>query len=450
MTRRVLNILLVIICFAAASPCVVAQTLSGPDESDPGALFVVDVAVPPGSGPAWRLTFDPAAVQFMGLVAPTPEVQLSGDSMLEIASDNGKGGKYRVKFLPFPNASVADFKLAQAATGGATLHVAFVAKAEEKQYHLHVLVGGILLLIVAWAVWRYQKKNPGLMSTRSLFLNFEELQKAREQFFSDLSATPPQDVPPAADSTQAMPVVTASPGPADRQNQGPRAERTLEMPVSVPKPEPNDVPKEPVAIPAGGPKTPPGSSEVVQRADEPPKPAAEEPGETAEMPVVDVRQEEPAEAFDTSKKTVARSGVSGNIQAVDATVGMPGAPQPLEKAGSSDKTISRSGFLRQSEAVPASASIIVKLTDENGRIFEGRGVEVLIGRAKECNISMTAAEVSRRHLLIRRDGDGFAAVPQTTSNVTEINGIPVKAVSGVRSGDKLSLGGTVFTIEIAI
>lgn len=450
MTRRMCKILINIIFFVAVSPCIVAQTLSGPAESDMAALFVVDVLIPAGSGPAWRLTFDPATVQFMGLVAPTPEVQLSGDSLLEIAPDSGKGGAYQVKFLPFPNASSADFVLSRAAGGGSNLHVAFVTKVEEKQYHLHVLIGGILLLIVAWAVWRYQKKHPGLMSTRSLFLNFEELQKAREQFFSDHPASPAPDASAetpesrisnetglasqAVDSTQAMPNVTVAPEPAVPRSPAVQAERTLEMPVFAPKPDVEEMTVEPAA----------------QEKDNQQKQPAEETGETVEMPVVDVKKEEPAVANETSNKTVARSGMSGNIPAVDSTVDLPGTPQTLEKAASSEKTISRSGFLRQSEAGAAAASIFVKLTDENGRMFEGRGVEVLIGRAKECNISMTAAEVSRRHLLIRREREGFAAVPQTTSNVTEINGVPVKAASEIRSGDKLSLGGTVFTIEITI
>ncbi|MBP7635888.1 FHA domain-containing protein [Candidatus Ozemobacteraceae bacterium] len=467
MTRRTLNTLIIIICFAAVNTCLVAQTLSGPAESDPGALFVVDVSVPAGAGPAWRLSFDPATVQFMGLVSPTPEVQLSGDSLLEITPDNGKSSAYQVKFLPFPNASSADFMLGQNAGGGSKLHVAFVAKVEEKQYHFHVLGGGILLLFVAWAVWRYQKKNPGLMSTRSLFLNFEELQKAREQFFADHPASPSSDassmtpeprsgsnmpsaVPPAADSTQEMPAVNVVPEPTEQQPPLPRAERTLEMPFSVSKTEQKDVPKVPAAMSAGESDTPSGASDTVQSPMEQQKQPSGETGETAEMPVVDVKEEKPAAVFDISNKTVARSGISGKIPAVDSTVDMPGTPQPLETASSSDKTISRSGFLRQSEPGPAAASIIVKLTDENGRVFEGRGVEVLIGRAKECNISMTAAEVSRRHLLIRRERDGFAAVPQTTSNVTEINGVPVKAASEIRSGDKLSLGGTAFTIEITI
>ncbi len=456
MTRRILNVLYIIMYFAAVSPCAVAQTLSGPAESEPGALFVVDVSVPAGGGPAWRLTFDPATVQFMGLVAPTPEVQLSGDSMLEITPENGKGGVYQVKFLPFPNGASADFVLGRAAGGGAKLHVAFVAKLEEKQYHFHILGGGILLLVVAWAVWRYQKKNPGLMSTRSLFLNFEELQKAREQFFSGHPAPPVSDVPagaseqppgndvsPAvpqtAEPTQAMPVMTVSPEPFETPAPVPQAERTREMPVSVPHPESKGAPNESAGIPAEKPDLPPGDVDAAQEAGEQRKPPTEETGETAEMPAVDM-----------SKKTVARSGMSGKVPAVDSTVAMPETPQPDEKVGSSDKTISRSGFLRQSESGPVPASVYVKLTDENGRVFEGRGVEVLIGRAKECNISMTAAEVSRRHLLVRREKGRFVAVQQTTSNITEINGMSVKGALEIRSGDKVTLGGTIFTIEITI
>lgn len=463
MTRRVCEIVLVVIYICTNGLSLCGQTLSGPAESEPGALFVIDVSVPAGNGPAQRLSFDPVAVQFMGLVAPTPEVQLTGDSVLEIAPDKGKGGTYQVKFLPFPTASSAEFSFAGPAAGGSNLHVTFVAKVEEKQYHLHILVGGIFLLIVAWVVWRYQKKNPGLMSTRSLFLNFEELQKAREQFFADhpsqagpavpaqvAEPCPGEGISPAAprqaDSTQAMPAISGTPGTAVPSSTDGQSGQTLEMTIPLPKPEQEAAP----AAPIGQGET--SASRDAVPAVQPPleiqEPLSAGEPVTAELPVVTPTKEEPDGIGDTSKKTVVRSGVSGKVPAVDSTMEMPSAAQPFEKAGSSDKTISRSGFLRQSGTAAIPSPIVVKLIDEAGKVFEGRGMEVLIGRAKECNISMTAAEVSRRHLLVKRDQDRFVAVSQTASNVTEINGTPVKTASEIHSGDKISLGGTVFTIEI--
>ena len=82
---------------------------------------------------------------------------------------------------------------------------------------LSILIFTPLIAGLAILFWRYQRKNPGLMSTRSLFLNFEELQKAREQFFA--SAPPPS---PAAsgqgDTAPALPV-TPEATPAVRKEE---------------------------------------------------------------------------------------------------------------------------------------------------------------------------------------------------------------------------------------
>ena len=91
-TRQRCAVIVYIIYIVIITGLLHAQTLTGPTQSEPGALFVVDAAVPADGGAVYRLTFDPAAVQFMGLVAPTPEVQQTGDSTLELSPDKGKAG----------------------------------------------------------------------------------------------------------------------------------------------------------------------------------------------------------------------------------------------------------------------------------------------------------------------------------------------------------------------
>lgn len=465
-TRQRCAVIVYIIYIVIITGLLHAQTLTGPTQSEPGALFVVDAAVPADGGAVYRLTFDPAAVQFMGLVAPTPEVQQTGDSTLELSPDKGKAGRYQIKFLPYPTASAAEFAFIPHVSGGSKLNVAFVAKSDEKQYHWHILAGGIFLLVVAWAVWRYQKKNPGLMSTRSLFLNFEELQKAREQFFAGQPeqpgpAAPDEPLPPQArpdepvaaqpppDSTQALPALPKKADAAALPDGAGRVGSTLEMPVSVQRPE---AAAPAVDEPAQGIQQTPvsGIPAVPQERGTREVPTSKSPA-TAEMPVP-LQAQKTGETADISKKTIARSGISAKLPAADPRDStfpvMPQTPKQVIPVDSPDKTISRSGMSASVASKAAAASLHVKITDASGREFEGRGVEILIGRARECNIAMTAAEVSRRHLLIRRDAEKVFAIPQTSSNLTELNGARIQGKTEIHSGDKLSLGGTIFTIEI--
>lgn len=442
----ILYVLYIVVCSCPLH----AQTLAGPSQAEPGSLFLVDVSVPVDGGTVHHLSFNPATVQYMGLVAPTPEVQLTGESTLDITPDRGGNGRYQVKFLSYPNASGAEFAFVPPVAGGAKLNVAFVVKVEEKKYHWHVLAGGIILFLVAWAVWRYQKKNPGLMSTRSLFLNFDELQKARERFFAGQADQEPK-------SDEQMPVISDPAGAGKLPAGGPLCGSTLEMPIPVLPPE---TAKPDFGAPASPiPETSQSGIPAVPQEPERRNTPADAPV-TAEMPV-SVPMEQPGQVEDTSKKTVARGDISGKMPASsavwetvssgDSTVpSMPKTPKTVSAVDAPAKTVSRSGLSKS--AVPGAVAPVllhVKLTDSSGRVFEGQGVEILIGRAKECNISMTAAEVSRRHLLLKRDSDRILAVPQTSSNLTEINGSRIKTATEIHSGYKISLGGTIFTVEIS-
>jgi hypothetical protein len=43
----------------------------------------------------------------------------------------------------------------------------------------------VVLLVVGVKLWRYQKSAPEMMSTKSLFMNYEELEKARKMYFPE-------------------------------------------------------------------------------------------------------------------------------------------------------------------------------------------------------------------------------------------------------------------------
>ncbi|HOY68671.1 MAG TPA: FHA domain-containing protein [Candidatus Ozemobacteraceae bacterium] len=410
--------------------CAWAQTLSAPEQAEPGSMFVVDVALPPAGGGVTRLSFEPGSVQFMGLVVPTPDVQLVGDSIIEFSAGAGSSGRHQVKFLAFPNASAAVFDFVPAVAGQRRT-VALVAKSEEKRYHWHILAAGLILLAVAWGFWRYQKKNPGLMSTRSLFLNFEELQKAREQFFaarpgeSGSPATPPTPERPVQAATPPEPPVT-SPTPPMELPVAPleAGNKTGEMPA-VPESDLRtlEMPKQPVSGSSVAEAAPMAEGEALQGRTP-----------THEMPA-------------TTQPDVNKTRVGE--APVPAEQPLPGAagPLPASSGANAGKTVVRSD-LSGKRPVTVEPELFVRLTDANGRIHEGKGREVLIGRSPECTIIMTAAEVSRKHLLIRREAGRLVAVPQTSSNTTEINGIRIQGASTIDAEATITLGGTPFSITI--
>jgi len=395
-----------------------AENISGPTQSEPGSLFVLSVAVSPGSGAVSRLTFEQAKVQYMGLVQPTPEVQQRGDAMLEILPESGKTGSYQIKFLPFPNASAAEFVLVSG-SGSWKMNVAFVASVEEKKYHWHVLAGGVLLLVLAFIFWRYQKKHPGLMSTRSLFLNFEELQKAREEYFPKAGSG---NASADGDTVPAMTPVTPETGIPERTGQK-NETGTLAgcVPVHVSSPM-NSAPENRTIE-----MTVPTEDSTVQqmqtvRPSSGEKPSLDQTGTMQEVGRFAVDSDEPVVPVVSVGMTPSNQGLSG-------------------------KTIARTDLSGRKTAI-AEPVLHIRLLDPTGREFEGRGQEILIGRANDCNILMTAAEVSRKHLLIKREEGKIVAIPQTTSNLTEVNGSRINSAVSICSGDTITLGGTKFTVEI--
>lgn len=132
---------------------------------------------------------------------------------------------------------------------------------------------------------------------------------------------------------------------------------------------------------------------------------------------------------------------AGEIQAIPAS-------GPVKHgAGEAPKTVVRSDLSGKRPA-PVEPEFLVRLSDASGRAYEGKGREILIGRSPECTIVMTAAEVSRKHLLIRREAGRLVAVPQTNSNTTEINGTRIQGATPIESGATIALGGTAFTVTI--
>lgn len=66
---------------------------------------------------------------------------------------------------------------------------------------------------------------------------------------------------------------------------------------------------------------------------------------------------------------------------------------------------------------------------------------VTVGRDEECTFQIIDPQMSRRHLQIRREGDGrhFAA-DYRSANGIKLNGVTIVNDSPLKDGDELSLG----------
>ena len=79
-----------------------------------------------------------------------------------------------------------------------------------------------------------------------------------------------------------------------------------------------------------------------------------------------------------------------------------------------------------------------------GKVFPVAG-PVVIGRAPECDISVTAEEISRRHALVKPAGDGLSVEDLGSSNGTYINNRRVQQ-GFLNAGDELRLDAVRFIV----
>src|SRR5439155_19823393 len=74
---------------------------------------------------------------------------------------------------------------------------------------------------------------------------------------------------------------------------------------------------------------------------------------------------------------------------------------------------------------------------------------VVIGRAKECDIQVHDANVSRQHAEVRQEGTAFWLVDLDSTNGTEVNGQREQRAK-LDDGDKITVGSTELLFEAAV
>lgn len=93
----------------------------------------------------------------------------------------------------------------------------------------------------------------------------------------------------------------------------------------------------------------------------------------------------------------------------------------------------------------------LKFKDENDeeRRVAMDGDAFTVGRHSACDLTYTDSRLSREHLRLEREGDGFLASDLGSSNGTTLNGQRLNSPTELKDGDTLDLGGGLqITVEI--
>ena len=96
--------------------------------------------------------------------------------------------------------------------------------------------------------------------------------------------------------------------------------------------------------------------------------------------------------------------------------------------------------VRTPEPEPEPEREVVTLTLA-GRAHEITSRSFVIGRSRECDLSVTDGNASRRHAEIVREGDSYFLVDLGSTNGTELNGKRVTREE-LSDGDRITLGAT--------
>ncbi len=91
---------------------------------------------------------------------------------------------------------------------------------------------------------------------------------------------------------------------------------------------------------------------------------------------------------------------------------------------------------------PAAAKLVCVSGPANGQEFPLDGDEVVIGRSADNPISIPDTSVSRKHVLLRRTGEGWAASDMGSGNGTMVNGTSISEETPLNNGDVIVMGDT--------
>ncbi|OGK06004.1 MAG: hypothetical protein A2W80_00900 [Candidatus Riflebacteria bacterium GWC2_50_8] len=455
-----LSKLLFVASFAVS--CLCAGVVSGaelqlPELVRPGELFVANLVPDLETDKLIRVKIDTTQLQFMGALQGTPDIQIINDVTFEIKPESGTlAAKYELKFIPLLSSGSAALTYSDS-RGEHNVTVVLTPLSASRGYSWLILGAGLLLLVVGIKLWRYQKSAPAMMSTKSLFMNYEELEKARKMYFPEdssdaakasqqpASAQSAEKAAPAADKTPAEPARSGSGSSTSKQkavqpvNIGARLAQygEDEKPViKAAKPLPTAAPTASAAekTVTASPSLPAGDSTL------PVTPAA--PGEST-VPVMHTAPANESTVPVTPAVPVQPEVDAGKTRPSQKSAKAPAAEPPKPKVGMAPIV---ADIRKDTGQAKIRLPMLFAIEDEKGRTYEAQAEIIKIGRRKDCQIALTASEISREHVEIFLDGGKMMVKPLTTSNICRLNGNELKKPTPIKPGDKLNMGGTEFMV----
>ena len=104
---------------------------------------------------------------------------------------------------------------------------------------------------------------------------------------------------------------------------------------------------------------------------------------------------------------------------------------------------------RSTEAAPGGGGgkLVCTAGPAQGQEFPLTGDELVIGRASDNAISIPDTSVSRKHVLIRKTPEGWAASDMGSGNGTMVNGETIAQETPLKPGDAITLGDTELKFE---
>ncbi len=119
----------------------------------------------------------------------------------------------------------------------------------------------------------------------------------------------------------------------------------------------------------------------------------------------------------------------------------PARRRPSGGAPSADRPRPRRPTSAAVRAAPV-AKLVCTAGPRAGEEFPLTDGEVVVGRATDATISIPDTSVSRKHVLLQKVADGWAASDMGSGNGTLVNGEPIAEETVLRNGDIITIGDT--------
>ena len=92
------------------------------------------------------------------------------------------------------------------------------------------------------------------------------------------------------------------------------------------------------------------------------------------------------------------------------------------------------------------AELILRSGKRAGKRIPLPSAEIVIGRDEGCHIRLTSSDVSRRHCLLRCNGESLVAADLGSRNGTHVNDVAIDGPTSLRPGDRLRIGPFLFQV----